>query len=66
MSALVVDTSAWIPYLAGAADDGISEALDEGRVYLPPVVAAELLSGRLSAAQRRELEASLEDLPLCV
>ncbi len=66
MSALVIDTSAWIPYLAGAGEEAISEALDEGRVYLPPVVAAELLSGSTRAAERRRLEASLEDLPLCV
>jgi len=65
VSALVIDTSAWIPYLAGTGGDAISEALDEGRVYLPPVVAAELLSGSMSASQRRELEASLEDLPWC-
>ncbi|HVP66068.1 MAG TPA: PIN domain-containing protein [Anaeromyxobacteraceae bacterium] len=65
MSALVIDTSAWIPYLAGSGDDAVSEALDEGRVYLSPVVAAELLSGRLTARERRQLEAGLEDLPMC-
>jgi predicted nucleic acid-binding protein len=35
------------------------------RVYLPPVVAAEMLSGTLDAGQRADLEDLLADLPLC-
>lgn len=66
MSALVIDTSAWVSYFAGraAAEPLIEAALDEGLVHLPPVVAAELLSGRLAARQRRELVRLLDDLPL--
>lgn len=65
MSALVIDTSAWISFFAGRGDDRIPEWLEEGRVHLPPVVAAELCSGKLGARQRAELEALLGDLPLC-
>jgi predicted nucleic acid-binding protein len=65
VSALVIDTSAWISFFAGRGDDRIPEWLEEGRVHLPPVVAAELCSGKLGARQRTELEALLADLPLC-
>ncbi len=33
---------------------------------LPPLVAAELVSGKLTSRQRTELESFLADLPLCV
>ena len=39
------------------------EALEEGRVHLPVVVAAELLSGRLDASERADLQDLLSDLP---
>jgi predicted nucleic acid-binding protein len=65
VSALVIDTSSWISFFAGRGDDRIPEWLEEGRVHLPPVVAAELCSGKLGAGQRAELEALLGDLPLC-
>ena len=65
MSALVVDTSSWVTYFAHTASSVIDEALAEGRGYLPPVVAAELLSGRMTSRQREQLEAFLVDLPLC-
>ena len=52
MNALVIDTSSWISFLAGGGPELVQQALDERRVYLPPVVAAELLSGRLSASGR--------------
>jgi predicted nucleic acid-binding protein len=41
----------------------IAEALEEGRVHLPVVVAAELLSARLEASERRQLQDLLSDLP---
>ena len=70
MSALVVDTSSWISYFAGSGRPAdavlIDDALKEGRLHLPPIVAAELLSGRMSARQRKELEDLLDDLPLCI
>lgn len=65
MSALVVDTSSWVSYFAGRGSPAVDEALAEGRVHLPAVVAAELLSGKLSASERSDLEDLLLDLPLC-
>ncbi len=64
MSVLLVDTSSWVSYFSSTHPSLIDEALAEGRVVLPPLVAAELVSGRLSARQRAELESFLEDLPL--
>ena len=63
MSALVVDTSSWIAWLAGGGSPLVDEALEEGRLHLPVLVAAELLSGRLAAAERAELQDMLTDLP---
>ena len=63
MSALVVDTSSWIAWLAGGGSSLVDEALEEGRLHLPVVVAAELLSGRLDASERAELQDMLSDLP---
>ena len=65
MSALVVDTSSWVSWLAGKGSPLIDEAAAEGRLYLPVMVAAELLSGKLSPKKQRELEAALRELPLC-
>lgn len=63
MSALVVDTSSWIAWLAGGGSDLVDEALDEGRLHLPVIVSAELLSGRLAEAERAELQDILSHLP---
>jgi len=63
VSALVVDTSSWIAWLAGGGSPLVDEALEEGRLHLPVIVAAELLSGRLDAMQRAELQDMLSDLP---
>ena len=66
MNGLVIDTSSWVSYLArgGGSAELIEQALEEGRVHLPPVVAAELLSGKLGPRERRELTRLLDDLPL--
>ena len=64
MNALVIDTSSWISWLGGAGSPLVEPALEDGLVHLPPVVAAELLSGRLSTRHRRELQGLLDDLPL--
>lgn len=64
MSALVIDSSSWISYFAGRGSDLIDVALQEGRVYLPVVVAAELLSGRMTVRERTRLEELLNVLPL--
>lgn len=65
MSGLVIDTSSWISYFAGRGSPLIEPALEEGRAFLPPIVAAELASGRLSRRNRLALEDLLADLPLC-
>jgi len=63
VSALVVDTSSWIAWLAGGGSSLVNEALEEGRLQLPVIVAAELLSGRLDDSERAELQDMLADLP---
>ncbi len=63
MSALVVDTSSWIAWLAGGGSPLVDEALEEGRLHRPVIVAAERLSGRLEASERAELQDMLSDLP---
>jgi predicted nucleic acid-binding protein len=63
VSALVVDTSSWISWLAGGGSALVDEALEEGRLHLPVIVAAELLSGLLDEAERAELQDMLSDLP---
>lgn len=66
MSAVVVDTSSFISYFAGKGDPArIEDALEVSRVYLSPVVAAELLSSRMKPVEHKELVAFLRDLPLC-
>lgn len=63
---LIVDSSSWISYFAGRrADEVIDEALAVGQVVMAPIVAAELLSGRLSRTERRDLQALLQALPWC-
>jgi predicted nucleic acid-binding protein len=63
VSALVVDTSSWIAWLAGGGSPLVDEALEEGRLHLPVIVSAELLSGRLDESERAELQDMLSDLP---
>ena len=65
VSALVIDTSSWISYFAGKGSGLIESALEEAQVYLPPVVAAELLSASMSSKDRLALEDLLTQLPLC-
>ncbi len=66
MSALVIDTSSWIDYFGtGRRADVIEDALEEGRVYLPPIVAAELASGVRGKRELEELESFMLDLPVC-
>ncbi|HEU4385802.1 MAG TPA: PIN domain-containing protein [Anaeromyxobacteraceae bacterium] len=62
MNALVIDTSSWISILAGGAPEAVQRALRAGRVVLPPVVAAELLSGKMPPRRRTELRQALRGL----
>ena len=65
MSALVVDTSSWIAYFAGDGSALIEDALGSSTLLLPVVVAAELLSGKMSRRDRAALGDLLDTLPAC-
>lgn len=65
MNVLVVDTSSWISYFKGKVNDDLDFALQEGRVYLSPVVLSELVSGKMEEDKRSDLISFLRDLPLC-
>lgn len=62
---LVVDTSIWIEFFRGRPLPALEEALGQGAVVLPPIVAAELMSAPLRARERAALSDLLDDLPLC-
>ena len=63
MSALVVDTSAWITFLR-TGQPSVELALQESRAFITPVVAAELMSGLVNKRQERDLEQLITELPL--
>lgn len=65
MNVLVVDTSSWISYFNGKNNDDIELALKEARVYLPPIVVAELMSGKMKSSDIEKLQSFLNELPLC-
>jgi tRNA(fMet)-specific endonuclease VapC len=68
VNGVVVDTSAWVDFFAGADLPALADALAGGAVVLPPVVIAELVSGARRPADRREiadlvLELTIHDTP---
>ncbi|MBI4926035.1 MAG: PIN domain-containing protein [Bdellovibrio sp.] len=65
MNVIIVDTSAWISYFKNTLNDDLDLALKESRVYLPPLVAAELLSSNLNSLKRTSLMDFLLELQLC-
>ena len=64
MSAIVVDTSVWVDFFRGRALPALEDALRSGDVLLSPIVAAELLSARMTSRQQRDLANLIQDLPL--
>lgn len=62
MSEILVDTCVWIDFFSGRPLPRLEEALQEGRVRLSPVVAAELLSGARAGSEQKKLRAFLLDL----
>ncbi|MBI3394577.1 MAG: PIN domain-containing protein [Spirochaetia bacterium] len=64
MSAVVIDTSAWIEYFRGGCQE-LEDALEGGMAYLSPVVASELMSGVRTTKDHRHLLNLIEVLPLC-
>jgi predicted nucleic acid-binding protein len=66
VSAVVVDSSAWIEFFRGREIPLLEEALVEGRVRVPPLVVAELVSGattRGDALRVGDLARHLELVP---
>ena len=65
---LIVDTSAWIDYFRSGESSAnavrIESAIATKDLYLPVIVAAELLSGKLKEADRQAMENFLNDFPL--
>jgi predicted nucleic acid-binding protein len=64
VNGVVADTSVWIEFFAGRDSDNFELALRHGRVVLPPVVVAELMSGVIVPRQRRQISSVLRSLPL--
>jgi predicted nucleic acid-binding protein len=64
VSGVVVDTSAWIDFLAGEPVPGLEDALANGVVVLAPVVVAELIGGARRSRDRAAIAELLSDLPL--
>jgi len=64
VSAAVVDSSAWIDFFRGRELPVLEEALAEGRVRVPPLVVAELVSGATSRGDVRRIEDLVRDLEL--
>jgi hypothetical protein len=66
VNVIVVDTSVWISFFSGKTFKDVEMALKEGRIHLPPIVLAELLSAKLTKSEKTDLIAFLDELPLCV
>ncbi len=69
MSGVVVDTSVWIDFFAGASMPSLEDALAHGGVILSPIVVAELVSGARVARDRAAIadltmQLTLHDTPL--
>lgn len=63
--AVIVDTSIWIDALLGETYRVVEDAMDNGTLYLAPLVIAELLSGELAYAHRESVFHLLQEYPLC-
>ncbi len=61
---VVVDTSVWVDFFRGMPVPALEEALKEARVYITPVVVAELISGIKSKKEEQALLDVLTNLPL--
>lgn len=61
---VIVDTSTWIDFFKGGLFPEIENALQEGRVYLTPLIASELISGVRTTSEEKELLDWIQTLPL--
>ena len=64
VSGVVVDTSVWVDFFAGADLRQLEDALAQAAVVLPPLVVAELVSGARRKRDREAIEALLRDIPV--
>jgi predicted nucleic acid-binding protein len=64
VSAVVVDSSVWIEFFRGRELPALEEALSEGRVLVPPLVVAELVSGATSRGDSQKVADLVRDLEL--
>jgi len=64
VAGVVIDTSVWIDFFAGAETPLIEEALANGVAILPPIVVSELISGATTPSQRQAVGELLQDAPL--
>lgn len=65
MAGLVVDTSVWIEFFAGAGIHvAVAEAIEHGAAVIPPIVLAELMTGASTQSQRRAIGDLLQDAPV--
>lgn len=64
MKEIIVDTSLWIQAFRGEEIPLLEEALKGGRIVLPPLVLAELLSGARNKNEERRLIQFLSYIPL--
>jgi len=64
VSAVVVDSSVWIDLFRGRDFPALEEALAEGRVLVPPLVIAELVSGATSRGDAKRVEDLVQELDL--
>ena len=65
MAGLVVDTSVWIEFFAGAGiHAALAEAIEHGAAVIPPIVLAELMTGASTQSQRQAIGELLQDAPV--
>lgn len=64
MAGVVVDTSEWIDFFAGAKAEILEEALASGAAVMPPIVVAELVSGATNRSNRAAIGELLQDAPI--
>jgi tRNA(fMet)-specific endonuclease VapC len=61
---VVVDTSVWLDFFAGRTTSELEAALRSGVVVLPPLVAAELVSGARRPRERAAIAGLLGELKI--
>lgn len=61
---VIVDTSIWIDFFKGVLFPEVETALQEGSVYLTPLIASELISGVRTTREEKELLGWIQTLPV--